>query len=47
MARPYTLTECPSCNRTEERTYAGWRLILLNASGICAACQEAKDETEN
>lgn len=34
-------TECPGCNRTEERTTRGWRRIVVRRNGLCRACTEA------
>lgn len=35
-------TECPGCNRTEERTKRGWRrIVLVRPNGVCRACAEA------
>lgn len=41
------ITECPGCSRRNERTAdGGWRKIKLNSKGVCAACQDAADESD-
>ena len=41
-----TFKICVGCNREQERTAAGWRLIRLR-DGLCATCRCANDETRH